>query len=820
MLEEMERNPASEQHTKSTAQPASGWEVFALFVVCAVGFVLPVIALVVETLTHMCADIFVDPIPTWWHIGMVILVATVNFLGWRAMSSHKAGSRFLPIGIGMALGVSTFYALVFAPLTPLFIFAIMFAGLGILGLAPVLSLLSGIMLAYYVRKHRRENQAGPIAPGILQGFGLATLAVVALEGPVVATHYGLVQAQSPDAEKSRAAIRLIRNWGSESTVLRDCYEHTRSVSDISWCLLRSSDWVSISDARKIYYRAYGRPFNSVPRPTRVKLASLDETRWTDWDYEVAGDQVAGRAAGVSLVSSEITGDMNADAAASREQWTMVFSNSSLAQQEARAQLKLPPGGVVSGVTLWINGKPQEAAFGERKLVRAAYQNVVSHKRDPLLVTSSGPDRVMVQCFPVPPKVASRAGEMKIRITITAPCKLTNKHTSALFLPRIVEKNFAVSCPHHFALTSDKPLQSDRLRFETDTWHGSQLYKGTVSDNVLSTKGVWVEAKRPPNIVNVWSQAVLPDNNKYITAIYSEASRIPISRLLVVLDGSKGMAGHVDEIRAGLSTIPADIQTSVIFASDERANIANDVSTNGTQPLSVVLRDLKRTPFVGGPANEPFLAKAYRIARHNSSTAILWIHGPQPVAAEGSKTLNLKNHAVTLYDMEIESGPNRILDSNMNDANVEVVPRSDNLAQDLQQLFESWQQYNRQMVYAPTLDPPGGNQDRVPSISDELVSLWAFNETKSLLRRGHESEAIKLASRYRLVTPVTGAVVLETKADYKRNGIDPDNPDKNASAPAFNMGAAPEPEENLLIAVALTFIAWQIWKKRLQSTLAA
>ncbi len=87
------------------------------------------------------------------------------------------------------------------------------------------------------------------------------------------------------------------------------------------------------------------------------------------------------------------------------------------QREARAQVLLPPGGVVSRVTLWVNGEPREAAFAGRGEVRAAYQQVaVQQRRDPVLVTMSGPDRVLVQCFPIQPN----GGTMKIRLGITVP----------------------------------------------------------------------------------------------------------------------------------------------------------------------------------------------------------------------------------------------------------------------------------------------------------------------------------------------------------------------------------------------------------------
>ena len=83
--------------------------------------------------------------------------------------------------------------------------------------------------------------------------------------------------------------------------------------------------------------------------------------------------------------------------------------------EARLQLALPPGGVVSRATLWVNGEEREAAYGGRGEVRAAYQRVaVQQRRDPLLVTTKGADRVLAQAFPVP----RNGGTIKFKIGIT------------------------------------------------------------------------------------------------------------------------------------------------------------------------------------------------------------------------------------------------------------------------------------------------------------------------------------------------------------------------------------------------------------------
>ncbi|NLF57010.1 MAG: hypothetical protein GX580_05180 [Candidatus Hydrogenedens sp.] len=69
------------------------------------------------------------------------------------------------------------------------------------------------------------------------------------------------------------------------------------------------------------------------------------------------------------------------------------------------------------------------------------------------------------------------------------------------------------------------------------------------------------------------------------------------------------------------------------------------------------------------------------------------------------------------------------------------------------------------------------------------------------------QAGELAARYRLVTPATGAVVLETDAQYLEAGLTPP-PDKG-------IPAIPEPRDILLLAVCavIVFAAFRATRRR-------
>ena len=77
---------------------------------------------------------------------------------------------------------------------------------------------------------------------------------------------------------------------------------------------------------------------------------------------------------------------------------------------------------------------------------------------------------------------------------------------------------------------------------------------------------------------------------------------------------------------------------------------------------------------------------------------------------------------------------------------------------------------------------------------------------------NRAAAVALATRYQLVTPVTGAVVLETSQQYEESRLAPVAP---ATVPTI-----PEPHEWALILIACAGMAWLAWRHRSQFGIAA
>ena len=109
---------------------------------------------------------------------------------------------------------------------------------------------------------------------------------------------------------------------------------------------------------------------------------------------------------------------------------------------------------------------------------------------------------------------------------------------------------------------------------------------------------------------------------------------------------------------------------------------------------------------------------------------------------------------------------------------------------------------------------GSATESIAAGSDHIARLWANERVLELMRNGSgdRAEAVALAARYRLVTPVSGAVVLENKQQYEAAQLKPVD---QATVPTV-----PEPHEWALIIIACAALTWLMWRHRQQHMAAA
>ncbi len=796
---------ASEKNRPRTGSKQPGF--FLLYI----GVIHPLLVLGIELTTGMCANDIFDPVPTVWHVLLVAAVPAGNLLVWLALRELvKVRIRTLATVNGITIGIAFFYTVVFLPLLPVALPAVLFL-VGLLPLAPLLSLIAAVRQHVYLQRLPREAGQG-LLPATGLGLGIFLMLAVALHASAALTRYGMHLAASGETRSERSfGIKLLRTAGNERTILRYCYGKHGLSMDVLGMLLAHDDSLTPEKAREIYYRVTGVPFNSVPVPRSFKRRGGYFRGWS-FDPAQGGNTVAGRIRGLSLHSSRIDGSADADAALACLEWTLVFKNDSPTQQEARAQVMLPPGGVVSRLTLWIDGEEREAVFAGRGKVRRAYKRIVRKKRDPVLVTRSGPDQVLVQCFPVP----RLGGTMKVRLGITVPLELEGREEVILRLPSFVERNFDVApeMPHLVWIEAKREIRSSTPKLVPGHIPG-KLYglRGSLTNDELADPATLVRATRSPAIKKVWTPDIREDAHANIVQTLEAVQAFAPERVVVVVDGSVSMRTHKQELEQALSAFPRDVELSLLIASDEVVEPTYRPAPADPRLISRITTRLSEFRFMGGRDNVPALTHAWDLAATNPKGAILWIHGAQPVALGSvekiAQRFQRRPGGPRLYDLAVSPGPDRIREKLVELRSIERVPRMGTLRDDLERLFSRWG--GRRTLLKPVRKRVYTNQaESAPDAkktSDHLARLWAYDRIQGMEASGKEDsrkEAMQLAVTYRLVTGTTGAVVLENPRDYKRAGLTPPEAPK--------VPTIPEPETWALMIVSLLALAWAIRRR--------
>ncbi len=772
------------------------------------GVVLPMVTLAIELATHMCAATFFDPIPGLLDVMLVAAVPATNFWVWRSVRSGRlpsAGCRWLGAASAFSLLTAAYYAVLYGPLTPVAAIAVIFFGWGLLPLSPLFAFFAAWRLRVLAgRIPGVEGQGGLRGWG--PGLAFALLALVAVVLPPVLTRHWSQVAVGDDPGAAAEALRHLRAWGHERTLLADCYDLTRRSRDNPMRDFHAQGVpVPMEMARTVYFRVTGMAYNELP-PPRFVLGGKVRGIFGDseWDGAQGGPEVGGRVPGLSVAQSRIDGLVDADAGWAYTEWVLEFKNVAAREHEARAQIALPPGGVVSRVTLWVNGEEREAAFAGSADVRAAYEKVVRvYRRDPILVTHAGEDRVLMQCYPVPPN----GGTMKVRLGITAPVELDDAATALVRWPRFIERNFTTpsALQHSVWLQSAQALRATHPALVQDqSKPGVFALHGAVPDADLGSPATLVRLARSARPQAAWVADPQPDvAGQFIRQELTETPARRPPRVVLVVDGSKRMADALPAIARALPQIPAGVELSLLLARDDVEEFSGPVHVTDPAWLGELAGRLPRVRAAGGQDNLPALARAWVLAREKPGSVVVWIHGAQPVETATLEQLNQRllwansaGQGPDFYDLQVVDGANRLASSVALLAPVHSLPRFGSTEEDLKRLFTRWRgegtiwQWTRQRLEDGSM--PEAN--RGSKSSKHLARLWARDEVDRRVAARQRDEAVRIAARHQLVTAVSGAVVLESKQQFDEAGLKAADP---LTAPTV-----PEPGVTALLALGV------------------
>lgn len=756
-------------------------------VALAFGVGLPTVAILIELLTGWCAGAFFDPLPTFGHLLLVLTVPVLNLLLWMSVRAGAPGERWLAAASGGAIAVAGTYALLLLPILPIATLGILVFGIGLLPFAPLIAAI--LAIRWVMAIGWRGGGGSVVAIGVVAGFGLVTIADL----PATAVHLAINRYAGSDAERA-GAVRLMRAFGDRDMLLRvahgDSARATGLVSAFasSWSgRVWSGDAGRSDDARELYYRVTGEPFNARLKPATGLAA---RRAWFAPDADLGGERVGARVPGLSLAASRIDGSAAVADSLAYVEWTVEIANAAAVQNEARFTLAMPEGAVASRATLWVGGIPREASVAGRAEVRAAYTKVISARRDPLLVTTDGAGRLLVQAFPIAP-----GGSMRLRIGYTAPFAIAADGGRTQALPAIVERNFEIApeLRHHVWIDGDAGLVAG----DPELHPAGRALRGRLADAALTARRPVFAAPRLAR-PSVRIGSVAGDAKHPALAVEQRIGPTAgnAASLMILLDGSAPMAKTGAALTAALDGLPAGLPVGLIVAADDPVVVA--AARWSPAQRGRITAALGRIAYRGGQDDPALLAEA--VARASvPGGRVLWIHGAQPVDFARSRTaleqvLARATSLPALIRYQAEPGRAFTLQGEPLFETARMVTPSASPTRDLRAIFAG-------------LAGPGWRTDfrpvasAAPDGSVHLVRLWA---ARDLTGRGEmagkaRDDAIALARRLNLITPVSGAVVLETDRDYKNNDLPVPSAD--------DVPTIPEPETWALLAILAAAAAW-------------
>lgn len=797
---------------------------------------LSVAAVAVETTTGICGTNFFDPLPgtaevaAWLFLTLTLLFneAVLGTLGPAALLERPGRSRRLlraaVAASGASLVVAAGYTLVFLPLLPVGALAAVALGLGFLAWAPLLNLCVLVEQIRALRTRWAEVRAGRPHRALAAAGAAALLAGAVFARPML-VGFHLQRSASHPAERGARVAALRRLHGAPIVL---SLARRQSVSP----------WIGIGvwlaepggagrpiqpEARRAYFLLAGRPAQSEPEGRSLWVR---EQAWRDLgqeEVERGGELVGAAQAGLSLAVSTLDGVLDPLAETVYGEWTLVFRNRDSWQHEARAEILLPEGGVVDKASLWINGQERPAAFGARAVVRKAYQEVaVVQRRDPLLVTCRQPGRVLMQCFPVPAQ-----GDMKVRIGFSAPLLWRDPAVPRLVCrpPAIQQANFALPRELRHRVWLEGHWRGGRL--EGDGWRlsrrphraGEEIHTARVElrgADMFRPPALWLTGMPVPPAGD--SGTPRPEGPFPRTAS-------PVDLLLVVDTGTAGRTALTParraELGAALAALPAGSHMRLLdggaFAAGER-DAATAWLEVGPASAQRLLSWLDGRAWRGGVDAVPALEWAWDEAEQTGRPAcVVWLHAPLPAEmAEPTgltQRLGRRRGGPALVGLLLAPGPDAVLQA------LSESPRIFSLAAHpgFRTLEEAVQL--AAAAAAPALAPAGRVPlgGRLPALNGLFVPAeapagaelrpgatpadrlamharvlagWYSSGADSKAHR----EALALAVRQRLVTPLSGAVVLENKGQYARHAL-------SDAAPTGSIPSIPEPGTLLLLGAA-------------------
>ena len=728
------------------------WQIGAGTMVMLLGVLLPALTICVGC-TFSFEGIWrltlLHPVETAIEGLLLLSVPIANYKAWSSLC-HKDFRRPIRLGIlngvaiavpAITLSVSLASFTLSYPLVDAVSQQSHSLSLALMGLVSGLSLLTGLYLTHSLRvaKQTRDARVRTVLYSLM-GVGLTLLSFAGAESRSAYIRVAQSYALADDEEKRAIGLSRLREASPEKELKMVCADpHAAGLAGMFLPLDAGAE-------KRLYFAATGKPYRD-RQSTNMSLMSNDYLR-----NHVVGAQIEG----LSLHRSAIFGKVHPETLTSTLNWSFIFKNSTYMNQEARAEIAIPEGAVISDLTLWINGEAHRGAVGATENSNGSATSVVTlNHQSPAVITDLGRGRYLLQASPVPGQ-----GELKVQIAITEPLKLDGGNNASFGMPRFIDSNFALTGQHELTIRSNEKMVSALKAIKPIvTTDGANLLSGELNEDDISKTTFSVKLNSPVN----FSAKLISDPfsagmkiKEEMTVRNTTAPR----HLVVVVDSSQAMQSRIEEVIAAINKIPAQVKTTIMLAGDNETNQAYSREEG--------IQKLKSNKFGGGQDNLFALVKAAERAGESKGGAVLWIHGPQPGYNDEMYLMAPYAAPPKFFEMALDdclTDVNEFFKNHKEVGPFAAIPRSGPLGDDLQSFLSKWQPGATETNMTLEQSTASNNIEAVTDTdaAREVAILKAADSVKELLARGVVLDAARLSVQYHIVTPVSGAVVLNNPA---------------------------------------------------------
>jgi XrtN system VIT domain protein len=466
------------------------------------------------------------------------------------------------------------------------------------------------------------------------------------------------------------------------------------------------------------------------------------------------------------------------------------------QEEGIYTFYLPEGGVVTSLSLWINRKEEKARLTTKSKADSAYKTIVGvENRDPSLVHWQEGNTVSVRVFPI-----LSGGNRVFKIGVTAPLKFSDN--------RLTYENLYFRGPD--VTGADEIIQVDWATIPPQMkMPGGFTANG--KNRFIKKAGYdpsWQLAFQDPGIK---SGSFSFDGHTYTVAPYTQQyAKRTFDKIYLDINKSWSQAELEEVLRVTRGREVYVHKESMVQLGDGMAPMVKELSTRNFSILPfheieddtnslIITKGTSNSPNIADLAESEFAAKLEKALGNGARYNVYCLDG-----ALSPYLKTLKEHRVFNYGQgDVTSLKKMLADQvfpvNMENDSIIVVNSA-----------------------AVTLTKTAGAA--TSSAPDHLMRLFSYNHIMQQLgariftNQETNDTLVGEARQAYIVTPISSMVVLETKKDYERFGIE-ESMNSLQNATLRSNGAVPEPEEWALIIIACGVILWTVRRRRLKKAVA-